>query len=126
LPIPITIEQDLSAYFERRGSSGLAVNDVSRPVFLAAAVLDFSLLKALTKLFVKWKNLYAIQSLRSHPMTEGYHHHEYSLEIRRLRSAPDHFNQLPPNMVCHQSRNSTKAQCTRTGKVMLDYSDARS
>jgi hypothetical protein len=109
---------------------GLLLMMYPRPVFVAAAVLDFFPIEGTHKTFREVQNLYARFNHSDRiAMTEGYHKHEYSLENQEAAlNFLDHFNQLPPKRGLSPVKELDEKvlQCTRTGQVMLDHSDARS
>ena len=109
---------------------GLLLMMYPRPVFVAAAVLDFFPVEGTHKTFREVENLYArFNHLDRIAMAEGYHRHEYSLENQEAAlNFLDHFNQLPPKhgLPPVKELDEKALQCTRTGQVMLDESDARS
>ncbi len=109
---------------------GLLLLMYPRPVFVAAAVLDFFPIEGTHKTVREISDLYA---KFGHPdrisMREGYHDHQYSVENQEAAIAfLNHFNGLnagkavPPVKELDQKT----LQCTRTGQVMLDYENARS
>jgi cephalosporin-C deacetylase-like acetyl esterase len=109
---------------------GLLLMMYPRPVFVAAAVLDFFPIEGTHKTFREVKNLYVRFNHSDRiAMTEGYHKHEYSIENQEAAlNFLDHFNQLPPKrgLPPVKELDAKTLQCTRTGQVMLDESDARS
>ncbi len=124
-------EQDL---FEMISSgidhAGLLFMMYPRPVFVAAAVLDFFPIEGTRKTFREVEDIY---SRFGHPdriaMHEGYHGHEFSTENQEAAIAfLDHFNSLPSRQGLPPIENLEEKtlQCTRSGQVMLDYPNARS
>ena len=124
-------EQDLYGMISNHvDDAGLLLMMYPRPVFVAAAVLDFfpiegahKTVREVTELYTKFQHADRIG------MTEGYHGHEFSLENQEAAmNFLDHFNGLragrglPPVRELDQKA----LQCTRTGQVMLDFEDARS
>jgi len=109
---------------------GLLLMMYPRPVFVAAAVLDFFPIEGTHKTFREVENLYLRFNHSDRiAMTEGYHKHEYSIENQEAAlNFLDHFNQLPPKhgLPPVKELDEKALQCTRTGQVMLDHSDARS
>src|SRR5438876_7539662 len=109
---------------------GLLLMMYPRPVFVAAAVLDFFPIEGTRQTFREVESLYARFNHSDRiAMTEGYHKHEYSLENQEAAlNFLDHFNQLPPKhgLPPVKELDEKALQCTRTGQVMLDHSDARS
>jgi hypothetical protein len=109
---------------------GLLLMMYPRPVFVAAATLDFFPIEGTHKSFREVAGLY---SRFGHPdriaMHEGYHNHQYSLENQEAAiDFLDHFNGLPPQrgFAPVKELDDKTLQCTRTGQVMLDYQNARS
>src|SRR6266550_6285982 len=124
-------EQDLYGMISNHvDHAGLLLMMYPRPVFVAAAVLDFFPIEGTHKTFREVENLYTRFNHSDRiAITEGYHKHEYSLENQEAAlNFLDHFNQLPPKhgLPPVQELDEKALQCTRTGQVMLDYSDARS
>jgi len=124
-------EQDLYGMISNGvGHPGLLLMMYPRPVFVAAAVLDFFPIEGTHKTFREVENLYTRFNHSDRiAMTEGYHKHEYSLENQEAAlNFLDHFNQLPPKhgLPPVKELDEKALQCTRTGQVMLDESDARS
>jgi cephalosporin-C deacetylase-like acetyl esterase len=109
---------------------GLLLMMYPRPVFVAAATLDFFPIEGTHKSFREVARLY---SRFVHPdriaMHEGYHGHQYSLENQEAAiDFLDHFNGLPPRrgFAPVKELDDKTLQVTRTGQVMLDYENARS
>jgi hypothetical protein len=124
-------EQDLDGMISKHvDHAGLLLMMYPRPVFVAAAVLDFFPVEGTRKSVREVTELYS----RFHHsdrigMTEGYHDHQYSLENQEAAiDFLDHFNRLPLRRGFAPVRelNQTELLCTRTGQVMLDFDDARS
>jgi pimeloyl-ACP methyl ester carboxylesterase len=124
-------EQDLYGMISNRvDHAGLLLMMYPRPVFVAAAVLDFSpiegthkTVREVTQLYSKFHHADRIR------MAEGYHDHQYSPENQEAAmDFLDHFNGvferrgLPPV----RELDEKTLQCTRTGQVMLDFENARS
>jgi len=124
-------EQDLYGMISQGvDHSGLLLLMYPRPVFVAAAVLDFFPIEGTHKTVREVAGLYA---KFGHPdriaMSEGYHQHQYSPENQEAVIAfLDHFNGLPAGRALPPVKelDEKTLQCTRTGQVMLDYGDARS
>jgi len=124
-------EQDLFGMISNGvDHSGLLLLLYPRPVLVAAAVLDFFPIEGTHKTFREVRDLYE----RFHhgdrmALAEGYHAHQFSPENQEAAlEFLDHFNGMP---VRHGlppvKRLEDKALlCTRTGQLMLDFSDARS
>jgi Acetyl xylan esterase (AXE1) len=109
---------------------GLLLMMYPRPVFVAAAVLDFFPIEGTHKTVREVADLY---TKFGHPdriaMREGYHEHQYSPENQEAAIAfLDHFNGLPAGKPLPPVKelDEKTLQCTRTGQVMLDYDNARS
>jgi hypothetical protein len=101
-----------------------------RPVFIAAAVLDFFPIEGAHKTVREVAEIY---TRFHHPdriaMTEGYHEHQFSPENQEAAMEfLDHFNGFPVRRELPEVKELTEKdlQCTRTGQVMLDFADARS
>jgi pimeloyl-ACP methyl ester carboxylesterase len=124
-------EQDLYGMISNRvDHAGLLLMMYPRPVFVAAAVLDFfpiegthKTVREVTQLYSKFHHADRIR------MAEGYHDHQYSPENQEAAmDFLDHFNGvsarrgLPPV----RELDEKTLQCTRTGQVMLDSENARS
>jgi len=109
---------------------GLLLMMYPRPVFVAAAVLDFFPIEGTHRTFREVEDLYA---RFGHPdriaMHEGYHGHEYSAENQEAAfQFLDHFNGLPYSrgLASFEELEEKRLLCTRTGQVMMDYPNARS
>lgn len=109
---------------------GLLLMMYPRPVFVAAAVLDFFPIEGTHSTFREVEDLY---SRFGHPdriaMHEGYHGHEYSAENQEAAfQFLDHFNGLPyrRGLPPVEEAEEKNLYCTRTGQVMMDYPNARS
>jgi len=109
---------------------GLLLMMYPRPVFVAAAVLDFFPIEGTHQTFREVEELY---SRFGHPdriaMHEGYHGHEYSAENQEAAfQFLDHFNGLPyrRGLPPVEELEEKRLLCTRTGQVMTDYPNARS
>jgi cephalosporin-C deacetylase-like acetyl esterase len=109
---------------------GLLLLMYPRPVMVAAAVLDFFPIEGTRKTVREVRRLYERFDRGDRiALVEGYHPHQFSLENQEAAlDFLDHFNQMPVRHGLPPVKELTdKAlQCTRTGQVMLDYSDARS
>ncbi len=110
--------------------AGLLLLMYPRPVFVAAATLDFFPIEGTHKTLQEVSRLYSHFGHADRiAMAEGYHGHQYSDENQKAAfEFLDYFNQLP---VSHTLASTTDleekaVQCTRTGQVMLDFDDARS
>ncbi len=124
-------EQDLYGMIsEGLDHSGLLLLMYPRPVFVAAAVLDFFPIEGTGKTFREAASLY---SRFGHAdrigMTASYNEHQYSVENQRAAiHFLDHFNGLPEAKELPPTKelDVPALQCTRTGQVMTDYDDAKS
>src|SRR2546426_4976642 len=109
---------------------GLLLMMYPRPVFVAAAVLDFFPIEGTRQTFREVESLYTqFDHSDRIAMTESYNQHEYSLENQEAAlNFLDHFNQLPPKrgLPPIKELDEKVLQCTRTGQVMLDFPQARS
>src|SRR6266568_718546 len=109
---------------------GLLLLMYPRPVFVAAAVLDFFPIEGTHKTVREVSDLYARFGHSDRiSMREGYHDHQYSVENQEEAIAfLDHFNGLPAGKALPPVKelDEKSLQCTRTGQVMLDYENARS
>jgi dienelactone hydrolase len=108
---------------------GLLLLMYPRPVFLAAAVLDFFPIEGTKRTFREIQQFYARFGRSDRiAMVEGYHGHQFS-DGNQLASFEflDHFNGLPLTQALAPSKDldAKSVQCTRTGQVMLDFPDAR-
>jgi Acetyl xylan esterase (AXE1) len=109
---------------------GLVMMMYPRPVFVAAAVLDFFPIEGTHKTFNEMADFYSRFGHRDRiAMHEGYHGHEYSSEnqeaaIRFL----DYFNGMPVRrgLPPVKELGENTLQCSHSGQVMLDYPHARS
>jgi cephalosporin-C deacetylase-like acetyl esterase len=124
-------EQDLNGMISNgMDHPGLLLMMYPRPVFVAAAVLDFFPIEGTHKTFREVENLYARFNHSDRiAMAESYNQHEYSLENQESAlNFLDRFNQLPSKhgLPPVKELDAKALQCTRTGQVMLDESDARS
>lgn len=109
---------------------GLLLMMYPRPVFVAAAVLDFFPIEGTHKTFREVFDLYARFGHADRiAMHEGYHGHEFSTENQQAAiQFLDHFNGLIPPKAFLPVRELDEAtlRCTRTGQVMLDDPNAKS
>jgi len=107
---------------------GLLLLMYPRPVFVAAAVLDFFPIEGAHKTFDEVEKLYRRFGHGDRiAMTEGYHTHQYSDENQEAAfEFLDHFNHLPEKHALAPVKELDEAalQCTRKGQVMLDFADA--
>ena len=124
-------EQDLYGMISKGiDHPGLLLMMYPRPVFVAAAVLDFFPIEGTHSTFHEVEDLY---SRFGHPdriaMHEGYHGHEYSAENQEAAfQFMDYFNGLPSRrgLPPVEDLEEKNLHCTRTGQVMMDYPNARS
>jgi len=124
-------EQDLYGMISQGvDHPGLLLMMYPRPVFVAAAVLDFFPIEGTHKTVREVSDLYAKFGHADRiAMREGYHQHQYSPENQEAAIAfLDHFNGLPAGKALSSVKelDERTLQCTRTGQVMLDYDNARS
>jgi pimeloyl-ACP methyl ester carboxylesterase len=124
-------EQDLYGMISKGvDHAGLLLLMYPRPVFLAAAVLDFFPIDGTHKTFGEVAELYRRFGHADRiAMTEGYHTHQYSDENQEAAfEFLDHFNQLPArhSLAAVKEFDEKALQCTRTGQVMVDFEDAKS
>ena len=124
-------EQDLYGMVSNHvDHAGLLLMMYPRPVFVAAAVLDFfpiegthKTVREVTELYGKFNHADRIS------IVEGYHDHQYSLENQEAAiDFLDRFNRLPARQSFAPVKeiDDKELQCTRTGQVMLDFENARS
>jgi dienelactone hydrolase len=110
--------------------AGLLLLMYPRPVFVAAATLDFFPIEGTHKTLQEVSKLYGHFGHADRiAMAEGYHGHQYSDENQKAAfEFLDHFNQLPESHTLASTKDlgEKAVQCTRTGQVMLDFDDARS
>jgi pimeloyl-ACP methyl ester carboxylesterase len=124
-------EQDLYRMIsEGVDHPGLLLLMYPRPVFVAAAVLDFFPIEGTHKTFGEVADLYARFDHGDRiAMHEGYHEHQYSPENQEAAfEFMDHFNGMPlrHDLSPGKELDEKTLQCTRTGQVMLDFANARS
>ena len=123
-------EQDLYGMVSQGvDHAGLLLLMYPRPVFVAAAVLDFFPIEGTEKTF---HEVAAVYSRFGHAdrvsMIEGYHGHEYSQGNQQAAfEFLDHFSHLPAvrTLAPVTELDAKTVQCTRTGQVMLDFEDAK-
>ncbi len=124
-------EQDLhGAISNGIDHPGLLLLMYPRPIFEAAAVLDYFPIEGAHKTFREVSDLYSKFGHGDRiAMHEGYHEHQYSDENQEAAiDFMDHFNQMPPQrgFAAIQWLEEKTLQCTRTGQVMVDFPNARS
>jgi pimeloyl-ACP methyl ester carboxylesterase len=109
---------------------GLLLLMYPRPVFVAAAVLDFFPIEGTRKSFREVAKLYSRFGHEDRiAMHESYNGHQYSAENQESAiEFLDRFNGMPrqTNLPEVKELDEKQLQCTRTGQVMLDFEDARS
>jgi Acetyl xylan esterase (AXE1) len=110
--------------------AGLMLLMYPRPVFIAAAVLDFFPIDGTRSTF---REVAAVYRRFGHgdriAMTEGYHGHAFSVENQAAAIAfMDRFNGLPArrDLPPTSELDDRTLQVTRTGQVMMDHPDGRS
>jgi dienelactone hydrolase len=123
-------EQDLYGMIANGvDNAGLLALMYPRPVFVAAAVLDFFPIEGAEKTFREVHQLYArFEHGDRIAMTEGYHGHEYSdANQESAFEFMDHFNQMPAvrTLAPVQQLEGKQLQCTSTGQVIQDIPDAK-
>jgi hypothetical protein len=109
---------------------GLLLLMYPRPVFIAAAVLDFFPIEGTRKTFREVSAVYRrLGQADRIAMTEGYHKHSYSDENQQAAIAfLDRFNELPAaaGLPPVKQLDERALWCTRSGQVLLDHPDGRS
>ena len=109
---------------------GLLLMMYPRPVFVAAAVLDFFPIEGTHKTVREVTELYNKFGHADHiAMHEGYHNHQYSPENQEAAfEFLDQFNGMDAreDLPAIKQLDGKTLQSTRTGQVMLDYPNARS
>jgi hypothetical protein len=124
-------EQDLYGMISNGiDHAGLLLLMYPRPVFIAAAVLDFFPIEGTHKTVREVADIYGrFDHADRIAMTEGYHEHQYSLENQEaMLEFLARFNHLesrrglPPV----KELDEKALQCTRTGQVLSDHPDGRS
>jgi acetyl xylan esterase AXE1 len=124
-------EQDLYGMISNHvDHAGLLLMMYPRPVFVAAAVLDFFPIEGTHSTVREITNLYSQFHHEDRiAITEGYHGHEYSPQNQAAAmDFLDHFNSMPRRhgLPPVKELDDKTLQCTRTGQVMLDFPQARS
>jgi pimeloyl-ACP methyl ester carboxylesterase len=109
---------------------GLLLLMYPRPVFVAAAVLDFFPIEGTRKTFREVSDIYSRFGRADRiAMHESYNEHQYSTENQEASiEFLDRFNSMPRRTSLPEVKelDEKQLQCTRTGQVMLDFDDARS
>lgn len=124
-------EQDLyGAISNGIDHPGLLLLMYPRPVFVAAAALDYFPIEGTHKTVREVTGLYSkfghADRIAVH---ESYNEHAYSDENQEAAiNFMDHFNGMPRHrgLAAVQSLDEKTLQCTRTGQVTLDFPNARS
>ncbi len=124
-------EQDLYGLISNHvDHAGLLLMMYPRPVFVAAAVLDFFPIEGTHKTVREVTSLYSQFHHEDRiALAEGYHDHQFSAENQLAAiNFLDRFNGLPlqQGLSPVKELDEKTLQCTRTGQVMLDFADARS
>ena len=109
--------------------AGLLLLMYPRPVFVAAAVLDFFPIEGTRRTF---REVAAFYRRFGHSdriaMHEGYHKHEFSVENQAAAfTFLDRFNGMPgnPALATTSALDDQALRCTRTGQVLLDFVGGR-
>ena len=109
---------------------GLLLLMYPRPVFVAAAVLDFFPIEGTHQTFREVSGLYTRFGHADRiSMREGYHEHQYSPENQEAAiEFLDHFNGMPrqTGLPPVKELDEKTLQCTHSGQVMLEFDNARS
>jgi hypothetical protein len=124
-------EQDLYGMISNHvDNAGLLLMMYPRPVFVAAAVLDFFPIEGTHKTVREVTELYSqFHHAERIGFAESYNGHEYSLQNQEAAMEfLDHFNGLPArrDLSPVKELDEKTLQCTRRGQVMLEFDDARS
>lgn len=123
-------EQDLYGMIsEGVDHAGLLLLIYPRPVFIAAAVLDFFPIEGTRKTFREISDLYDRFQIKDRiDMVEGYHKHQFSLENQEAAfNFLDRFNKMPgkEGLLPAKELDKEKLQCTQSGQVLLEYPNAK-
>ena len=124
-------EQDLYGMLSNGlDHAGLLLLMYPRPVFVAAAVLDFFPIEGTHKTFREVAGIYERFGHGDRiAMHEGYHEHQYSSENQeRAIEFLDRFNGMSERHDLPEAKelDDKTLQSTRTGQVMIEYPNARS
>ena len=124
-------EQDLYGMISNGiDHSGLLLLMYPRPVFVAAAVLDYFPIEGTHQTVREVRDLYARFGQADRiAMHESYNEHQYSDENQEAAiDFIDHFNGMPAHsgFAPIQLLEEKTLQCTRTGQVLLDFPNAPS
>lgn len=123
-------EQDLYGFLSAGiDHAGLLLLMYPRPVFVAAAVLDFFPIEGTHKSVREVRDVYSKFGYADRiAMHESYNGHAFSDENQEAAiDFMDHFNGMPVRrgLASVQLLDEKTLQCTRTGQVMLDFPNAR-
>ncbi len=123
-------EQDLYGMISRGvGHSGLLLLMYPRPVFVAAAVLDFFPIEGTEKTFREVEEFYRRFGHADRiAIAEGYHGHQFSdMNQEAAFEFLDHFNGMPirKSLAAAKELDGASVQCTHTGQVMQDFPDSQ-
>jgi len=123
-------EQDLYGMISNGvDHAGLLALMYPRPIFVAAAVLDFFPIEGAETTFREVRQLYVRFGHGDRiGMTEGYHGHEYSDANQEAAfEFLDHFNQMPAvrTLAPVQPLDAKQLQCSSTGQVLQAFQDAK-
>src|SRR5215469_16912881 len=123
-------EQDLEGMISGGGHPGVLLMMYPRPVFVAAAVLDFFPIEGTHQTFREVADLYSRFGHSDRiSMREGYTEHQFSPGNQQaMLEFLDHFNGMPPrhDLPPVKELDDQTLQSTRSGQVMLDFENARS
>jgi pimeloyl-ACP methyl ester carboxylesterase len=123
-------EQDLDGMIsEGVDHPGLLLLIYPRPVFIAAAVLDFFPIEGARKTFREISELYDRFHIRNRiDMVEGYHKHQFSLENQEAAfNFLDRFNNMvgKKELPAVNELDKEDLQCTQSGQVLLQYPNSK-
>ena len=123
-------EQDLYGMLSNEvDHAGLLLLMYPRPVFVAAAVLDFFPIEGAERTVREVQEFYSRFGHADRiSMIEGYHGHEYSPGNQEAAfEFLDHFNEFPATRTLApvKEMDAKTVQCTRTGQVVVDAEDAK-
>jgi len=124
-------EQDLYSMISQGvDHAGLLLLMYPRPVFVAAAVLDFFPIEGTRKTVREVSDIYRRFGHADRiSMHESYNQHQYSPENQEAAiEFLDQFNGMPRRVDLPEVKelDEKRLQCTQSGQVMLDFADARS
>jgi len=124
-------EQDLFGMISKGvDHPGLLLLMYPRPVMVAAAVLDFFPIEGTRKTVREVRRLYERFDHGDRiALVEGYHAHQFSPENQEAAlDFLDHFNQMPVRhgLPSVKELEGKSLQCTGTGQVVREFSDAKS